>query len=84
MSSSMSSAGRTVMDEGLGPYPINAEIRKNQDFSVTTPAHQEWREKGLTATLSVLQSKAGKIRDYSAEKLSMEEVQDFLGSWEMA
>ena len=58
-------------------------IKISLDYCATTPASQEWREKGLTATLSVFQSKAGKIRDYSAEELSMEEVQAFLGCSEI-
>ena len=54
-------------------------IKISLDYCATTPASQEWIEKELTVTLSVLRSLTGKIRDYSAEELSMEEVQAFLG-----
>ena len=69
------------MEEVLGQFLVNVAIEIRSASSVTTNVEVDTRDLELIVIKPV--HLAGKIKDYSADLLNMEEEPDFLGNLKM-
>ena len=78
MTSNMSFAGKTAMEEVLELFPMTVEINKNLDFSVMIDVLQDTRDLVWTVIRLALQTL--EMMASTAEKLNMVEELVILGS----